>query len=124
MTETIFLALATALPSPSGGGGAGTFVEPNTTTQWVNYVRIAVFNTVANWSAASAGSKANAVAQTFATSGGGASSPVTLSYLVTCDYPTGGTGRIIDYLALPGSTIVGSGQSLTFPIGSITITEA
>lgn len=120
---TMYAALTTAAPDPTGNSGNGTMTEPNTSTQYGAYARVAIINNPTNWPAATGGAKANGTAITFPTSTGGASSPVTVTHLALVT-GAAGTFTIIDYLALPAGTSVASGGSLSFPIGSVVITEA
>lgn len=117
---TVYAALATTTPVLTG---AGSVVEPSGTTQYISYARVAITNNATNWPNASGGAKANGTVITFPTSAGGSASPVTVTALVfwtTAD----SSGRILDSLPLPSGTTIGAGTALTFPIGSVTITQS
>ena len=113
---TIFIALATATPSAAGGG---SITEP-TAAQYNGYARVSVGNTTTNWPAAAGGLISNGTAITFPTSTGGASSPVTVTYVVAMDAASGGV--MWAFAPLPGGTQIANGQTPQLAIGNCTWT--
>jgi hypothetical protein len=98
---TLYLALYTAAPSDSGGG---------TEVSGGSYARKAVTNNSTNFPAASSGSKALAVAQTFVTPTG---SWGTVTHAALHDAST--SGNLITWWALSASQVVASGNTVTVP---------
>jgi hypothetical protein len=106
---TVYLALFTAAPTDAGGG---TEVSTN------NYARKAVTNNTTNFPNSSGGVKSLNVAQTFATPSG---SWGTVTHFGIFDAST--TGNLLYWAALTASQTISSGNTVTFGVGSITITE-
>lgn len=98
---TYYAALFTAAPSDSGGG---------TEVSGGSYARKAITNNSTNFPAASSGSKALAVAQTFVTPTG---SWGTVTHAALYDAST--AGNLVTWWALTASQVVASGNTVTIP---------
>jgi hypothetical protein len=111
---TCYVALYTS--SPGAGGSANTNEVAYTT-----YARVALGTGVGSaFPASSSGSATNTAAITFPvlTSGG----PVTVTHFAIVDSASG-AGNIISFNALTVSRTFANGDTPSFPIGSLTITE-
>lgn len=106
---TIYIALFTAAPSDSGGG---------TEVSGSNYSRKAVTNNTTNWPSSASGVKTLNVAQTFATPSG---SWGTVTHFALFDASS--AGNLLYWNALTASQTISSGNTVTFGVGSITVTE-
>lgn len=106
---TLYVALFTAAPTDAGGG---TEVTGN------NYSRKAVTANTTNFPAASGGSVANGAAITFATPSG---SWGTVTHFGLFDAST--SGNLLYWGALTTSKTPGNGDTVSFAIGALTITE-
>jgi len=104
---TLYVALFTAAPSDSGGG---TEVSGN------NYSRASVTNNSTNFPAASAGSKSNGTAITFATPSG---SWGTVTHAAIFDAST--SGNQLGWCSITSQSI-SSGNTVSIAIGALTIT--
>jgi hypothetical protein len=120
---TVLWALTTTTPSLSANGGRGAIVEP-TAAQYLSYARVSMTNNATNFPAASLGVKTVATQIQFPVSGGGASSPVLITHLVSLTADIGSGGRIIDIIPLPANTMVNSSIAPTFLANTVTITES
>jgi len=83
-----------------------------------SYARITVTNNATNWPAASGGAKSNGVAFTTATATG---SWGTITHAFFSDASSG--GNILCHWDLPTSKTIASGDSLSFGVGAITLTQ-
>lgn len=101
------IALFTAAPSDAGGG---------TEVTGGAYARAAT--TAATWNAATAGSATNAAAITFPTA---TAAWGTITHVGFMDAAT--AGNMMRWAPLTASKAIGTGDSFSFPAGSITITE-
>ena len=106
---TVYVALVT---SASSDAGMGTEVSGG------NYSRAAVTNNSTNFPAASGGSKSNGTPINFPTP---SASWGTVVGFVTYDASSG--GNAMDYAALTTNKTIDSGDTVSFPIGSLVITE-
>jgi hypothetical protein len=103
---TIYVGLSTADP----GDDAATLAEPSGN----GYARVST--AAADWNAASGGSKTNANAVTFPAATGNWG---TITYICLFDAAT--SGNLLASGLLTASKIVVSGQTLSFPASSITV---
>lgn len=106
---TVYVALFTATPSDSGGG---------TEVSGGSYVRKSVTNNSTNWPAASGGSKSNGTAITFATA---SASWGTVTQFGIFDAST--SGNLLYWGDLTTSKTIGSGDTASFAIGSLVVTQ-
>lgn len=106
---TVYVALFTAAPSDSGGG---------TEVSGGSYVRKSVTNNSTNWPAASGGSKSNGTAITFATATASWGTVVAFGIF---DASSG--GNLLYWADLTASKTVGSGDTASFAVGALTVTE-
>jgi hypothetical protein len=106
-TPTIWLALFTAAPSDTGGG---------TEVTGGSYVRKAT--TAADWNASSGGSISNATVLSFVQA---SASWGTVTHFATFDAAT--AGNMLVWSPLTTSKAIASGDTASFPIGSIVHTE-
>jgi len=108
---TVYVGLSTTTPVDAGTN----FTEPSGN----GYARVAVTNNDTNWPAASGttGTKANGTAITFPQSTG---SWGTVTHWAIFDASTG--GNMMDFSALSASKAVGSSETISFGVGSLTIT--
>lgn len=104
---TAHVALFTAAPSDSGGG---------TEVTGGSYARVAT--TGSTWAAASGGSTSNAAAITFPTA---TASWGTVTHYALFDAST--SGNMLRWAALTASKTIGSGDTASFAIGALTMTE-
>jgi hypothetical protein len=109
---TVYVHLYTVDPSDAGGG---TEVS---TGDWSNYARSAVTNNGTNWSTASGGSKHNDVAVSFGTAT--IVNPVTVTAFAIKD----ASGNLLYWAELTADKTISDGDPVSFPIGSLVITEA
>lgn len=107
---TLHVALFTTAPNTETGAG-GTEVSGG------SYARAAVTNNATNWPAASGGSKSNGAAISFATPTANWGTIVAAGLY---DASTG--GNLLASANLTTSKTINSGDSVSFAIGSITIT--
>lgn len=106
---TVYVGLFTAAPNDTGGG---------TEVSGGNYARVAVTNNATNWPAAVGGSKSNGTAITFPVPSAGWG---TVTHHGLFDAPTG--GNLLRYGMLTVSKTVDPGDLISFPIGTLSITE-
>jgi len=114
---TVYVALSTAAYSDAATGSAMTEVSSSGT----NYGRVAVTNNSTNWPNATGTNpavKQNATAITFPTAS--AAWGTVLSFYI-CDASSG--GNVLYGGDLSASKVVGSGDTATFSVGAMTITE-
>ena len=104
---TAYVALFTAAPSDAGGG---------TEVTGGSYARKVTAG--ADWNAAAAGSVTNAQPITFPTA---SASWGTVTHFALIDAASG--GNMLRWGALGTQKAVGSGDTATFPAGSLTLTE-
>jgi hypothetical protein len=104
---TAYVALFTAAPSDSGGG---------TEVSGGSYARVATSG--ATWSAASAGASSNAAVVTFPTA---SASWGTVTHYALFDAST--AGNMLRWAALTTSKTVASGDTASFAIGALSMTE-
>ena len=106
---TLYLGLSTTTPTDAGGN----ITEPS----GGSYARVAVTNNTTNWPTTTTGEKANGAAVAFplATASWG-----TVTHLVIYDAET--DGHVLCLAELIPQKAVESGDTLSFPIGSIVIT--
>jgi hypothetical protein len=95
-------------------GATGTEVS---TGDWSNYARVAVTNNATNWPAASGGSKSNGVAVSFGTA------TIVTPITVTCFAIRDVSGNLLYWAELTVSKEITDGDPVSFPIGSLVITE-
>lgn len=105
-TPTTYVALFTAAPSDAGGG---------TECTGTNYARKSTAGS--DWGSASGTSITNSAAITFATPGG---SWGTATHFALFDAST--SGNMLGWAALTTSQAIGSGNTVSFAIGALTIT--
>jgi hypothetical protein len=106
---TVYLALFTAAP---GIGGGGTEVAGG------SYARVAVTNDATNWPAASAGQKSNGLALTYAQA---TASWGTVTHAALFDAATG--GNMLHFTTLPSPRTVQNGDTPSWAVGSLVLTE-
>lgn len=106
---TVYVALFTAAPTDAGGG---------TEASGGSYARASVTNNNTNWPAASSGSKSNGTAIDFPTATGNWGTIVAFAIF---DNSSGGNMLYWNNVTTPKD--VNSGDTASFPIGSITLTE-
>lgn len=106
-TPTSRLALFTAAPSDAGGG---------TEVSGTSYARVTTAGS--DWAAAASGSISNATVLTFPTAGG---SWGTVTHFGLFDAAT--SGNLLRWAALTTSKVVGTGDVVSFAIGSLVFTE-
>lgn len=104
---TVYLALFTAAPSDAGGG---------TEVSGGSYARKAT--AASDWTAASAGSSSNATVLSFPAA---SANWGTVTHWATFDAASG--GNMLRWGALTTSKTIQSGDTASFPIGSIVETE-
>lgn len=104
---TVYVALLTAAPSDAGGG---------TEVSGGSYARVATSG--ATWSAASGGAASNAAAITFPTA---TASWGTVTHYATFDASS--SGNMLRWAALTASKTIGSGDTASFAIGALSMTE-
>lgn len=104
---TVYVALFTAAPSDAGGG---------TEVSGGSYARVATSG--ATWSAASGGAASNAAAITFPTA---TASWGTVTHYATFDASS--SGNMLRWAALTASKTIGSGDTASFAIGALSMTE-
>lgn len=107
--STIYVALFTAAPNDAGGG---------TEVSGGSYARAAVQNNATNFPAASGGVKSNGTAINFPQATASWGTVVAVGFF---DAATG--GNLLAWADLTTSKAVGAGDTISFPIGGITITE-
>jgi hypothetical protein len=105
----VSIALYTAAPSDTGGG---------TEVTGGSYARVTQANNATNWPAAASGSKSNGVAITFPTASAGWG---TVTHFGIFDDQ--GTPRLLYWGALTTSRDILTGDTPSFAIGALTITE-
>jgi len=106
---TVWVALYTVDPSDSGGGTEGT---------GGSYARAEVTNNDTNWPAASGGAKANGTAITFAEA---TASWGTVTAFGIFDAVT--AGNLLYWAELTADKTIDSGDTATFAIGDLDVTE-
>lgn len=104
---TAYVALFTAAPSDAGGG---------TEVSGGSYARVATSG--ATWSAASAGAASNAAAISFPTA---SASWGTVTHYALFDASS--SGNMLRWAALTASKTIGSGDTASFAIGALQMTE-
>ena len=112
---TLYIGLSSTLPTVAGGN----ITEPTIGTS--AYARASVTNNTTNFPTTSTNAKSNGAAITFPTSTGAWLASASLGYLVFYDAAT--AGNVLGYAALNNPQVVASsGATLSFAIGSLTIT--
>jgi len=104
---TVYVALFTAAPSDAGGG---------TEVSGGSYARVATSG--ATWAAASGGAASNAAAISFPTA---SASWGTVTHYATFDAAS--SGNMLRWAALTVSKTIGSGDTASFAIGALAMTE-
>jgi hypothetical protein len=95
--------------------GDGTIVEPSG-AQYSGYARVVLTANHTSFPAPAGGSISNGVTITFPTSGGGISSPVTLTHVAALNHAS---GRLIGVATLPPGTVVNNGDTPSFTAGQL-----
>jgi len=112
---TLYIGLSSTLPTVAGAN----ITEPTIGTN--GYARASVANNTTNFPTTTTNNKSNGVAITFPTSTGSWLSSASLGYLVFYDAATG--GNVLGFSTLNNPQVVASsGATLSFAIGSLTIT--
>lgn len=106
---TVYVALYTATPNDAGGG---------TEASGGSYVRVAVTNNATNWPAAANGSKSNGTAITYAAATADWGTVVAFGLF---DALSG--GNLLYWGDLSQSRAVNSGDTASFAVGTLTISE-
>lgn len=107
--STIYVALFTAAPNDAGGG---------TEVSGGSYSRVGVQNNATNWPAASGGQKQNGVAINFPQATTSWGTVVAVGF-----FDAATNGNLLAWANLAANKAVGVGDTISFPVGSITITE-
>jgi len=107
---TVYVALYTVAPSDAGGG---------TEVTGGSYARVAVTNNATNWPAASGGAKSNGTAITFPTATADWGTVVAMAIL---DAAT--AGNFLYWADLTASKTVNNGDTASFAVGELDVTEA
>jgi len=107
---TVYVALYTVAPTDAGGG---------TEVTGGSYARVAVTNNATNWPAASGGAKSNGTAITFPTATADWGTVVAMGIL---DAATG--GNLLYWADLTASKTVNNGDTASFAVGELDVTEA
>jgi hypothetical protein len=107
---TVYVALYTVAPTDAGGG---------TEVSGGSYARVAVTNNATNWPAASGGAKANGTAITFPTATADWGTVVAFAIL---DAAT--AGNFLYWADLTANKTVSSGDTASFAVGELDVTEA
>ena len=115
LPATVYLALFTADPTDVAAAG--------TEATGTGYARLAITNNATNWPAASGttATKANGVLFTMATAGGDWSSAANMTHWAIFDAVS--SGNKLYHGSLTVAKPVLNGDTPTFPIGTISITE-
>jgi len=112
---TLYIGLSSTLPVVGGTN----ITEPTVGTN--GYARASVANNTTNFPTTSTNNKSNGTAITFPTSTGAWLSSASLGYLVFYDAAT--SGNVLGFASLNNPQVVASsGATLSFAIGSLTIT--
>lgn len=111
-TTQVYIALSTAAFTATATGAAMTEVNAG------GYQRVQVANTTANWPNATNGSKANNAVFTFASAT--ANWGTVLSFYIV---DAGTSGNVLYGADLTTSRTINSGDTASFAVGSITLTE-
>lgn len=106
---TVYAALFTAVPSDSGGG---------TEVTGGAYARAAITNNATNWPAASGGQKKNGAAVTFPTPSADWGTVVAVAL-----FDAAVAGNLLYHGTLASARPIRSGDTVTFPVNSITVGE-
>ena len=112
---TVYIALWTATLSASSTGATAGEVSGG------SYARVAVTCNTTNFPSASGGSISNGTAINFPTPTAGWG---TVTYVAILDSATLGAGNILYWGALTTSQTISSGNTVSFGIGALTVTEA
>lgn len=106
---TVYVALFTAAPTDAGGG---------TEVTGGSYARVAVTNNATNWPAAAAGLKSNGTVVTFTTATANWGTVVAMGI-----YDALTLGNLLYWADLTVSKAVNNGDTASFPVGDIDVTE-
>lgn len=106
---TVYIALFTASPSDSGGG---------TECSGGSYARASVTNNGTNWPASSGGAKSNGTAINFTTATGSWGTVVAFGI-----FDASTSGNLLYWGDVTPNKAIGSGDTASFAIGDIDITE-
>jgi hypothetical protein len=106
---TVYVALYTVAPTDAGGG---------TECSGGSYARVAVTNNSTNWPAASSGAKANGTAITFPEATGDWGTVVAFGILDAAE-----SGNLLYWGDLSASKDIDSGDTASFAVGELDITE-
>jgi hypothetical protein len=106
---TVYMALFTVAPTESGGGTEATSF---------GYARLAITNNATNWNPSSNGMKSNATAITFPAASGGSWGTVTHWAIMSA----ASAGDILFFGAFNAAKTIADTDTLTIPIGQLTIT--
>lgn len=106
---TVYIALYTAAPTDAGGG---------TEVTGGSYARVAVTNNATNWPAASGGAKSNGTAVTFPTATANWGTVVAFGILDAAS-----AGNLLYWADLTTSKAVNNGDTASFAVGDIDVTE-
>jgi hypothetical protein len=112
LAANVFIALSTGVYSDAATGSALTEVTG------AGYARVAVANNNTNWPSASAGQKSNGTVFTFAAA---QANWGTVQAFYICDALT--AGNILYGADLTTARTIATGDTASFAVGSITITE-
>jgi len=107
---TVYVALYTVAPTDAGGG---------TEVTGGSYARVAVTNNATNWPAAASGAKANGTAFAFPTATASWGTVVAFGI-----FDAATVGNLLYWGDLTVSKVVGSGDTASFAIGDIDITQS
>jgi hypothetical protein len=108
---TVYVALYTAAPTDSGGG-------TEVSTSGTAYARVSTTNNATNWPAASSGSKSNGTVITFPTATASWGTVVAFGI-----FDASTSGNLMYWGDLTVSKSVASGDTASFAVGTLTITE-
>ena len=106
---TTYIALYTAAPSDTGGG---------TEVTGGSYARASVTNNTTNWPNSSGGSKSNGTAINFTTASANWGTVVAFGI-----FDASTSGNLLYWADLTTSKAINTGDTATFAIGQITVTE-
>jgi hypothetical protein len=112
---TLYVGLSSTQPTVAGGNITEPIIGTN------GYTRVAVTNNTTNFPTTSSDAKSNGTAITFPNSTGAWLSGVALGYF--CIYDASSGGNLLAYAALNSpQAVAGSGSTISFAAGAMTIT--
>ena len=115
-TPNVWIALFTTAPDDASTSGSPS---PGVEVTGGSYVRLQVTNNATNWPAASGGAKANGTALTFVQASADWGTVVAFAI---CDVVSG-AGNILYWGAISPTKNIQSGDTASFAIGDLDITE-